>query len=136
MDENLYELLKNHSFWHWLPPEGGRYFDACFNMDWERIDHDAHIQSRGRVGYIISGHARLTTERGTVPAGEGAFFGVFQPSRPESRRVEETELWAVTDCTVLWLDADVLTSVCYAACWFHARLIREVDAWFENRREG
>ena len=132
MDEKLYELLKECPFWKWLPPEGGRYFDACFNMDWERVAAGDCCQSRGRVGYLISGYARLSAQRGVRRAGEDTFFGLFQPGRPESRQMEETELWAVTDCDILWLDAEVLTSVCYAACWFHARLIREVDAWFEK----
>lgn len=134
MDETLYERLKE--CWAWLPPEGGRYFDACFNMDWETVPAGARRESRGRVGYLISGRAQLRTQRGMVRAGADTFFGVSQPGRPESRRVEETELWAVTECAVLWLDADVLRNVCYAACWFHARLIREVDAWFAKGQEA
>ena len=129
MDETLYELLKDQPFWHWLPREGGRYFDACFHMDWETIPAGERRESRGRVGYLISGRAQLRSERGLVRAGEGQLFGVVQPGRPETRRMEETTLTAVTDCRVAWLDGDVLTSVCYAACWFHARLILEVEQW-------
>ena len=136
MDETLYALLKDHPFWKWLPPEGGQYFDACFNMDLQRVAAGERCESRGRVGYLISGSAQLHTPRGSEQAGEGTFFGVFQPRRSESRRTEETQLLAQTDCALLWMDADVLTSVCYAACWFHARLIREVDLWFEARQQG
>ena len=130
MDETLYALLKDQPFWSWLPREGGRYFDACFHMDWETLSAGEVRQSRGRMGYLISGHAHLEGAGGLRHAGEGAIFGIVQPGRSEMRRVEETSLRAVTTCRVLWLDADVLTSVCYAACWFHARLIREVDQWF------
>ena len=130
MDETLYALLKDQPFWSWLPREGGRYFDACFHMDWETLSAGEIRQSRGRMGYLISGHAHLEGAGGLRHAGEGAIFGIVQPGRSETRRVEETSLRAVTTCRVLWLDADVLTSVCYAACWFHARLIREVDQWF------
>ena len=122
MDEKLYELLKDQPFWRWLPPEGGRYFDACFNMDAETVPAGQHRQSAGRVGYLISGRARVNGD----PAGEGTFFGV-----KGDRSAEEADLWAVTECKVLWLDGDVLRHVCYAACWFHARLIREVDAYFQ-----
>ena len=132
MDEKLFEQLKDQPFWHWLPREGGRYFDACFNMDWEVVPAGEHRQSHGRVGYLISGRAQLRSESGLVRAGEGRLFGVIQPGRPESRRAEDTDLWAVTECRVLWLDGTVLSNVCYAACWFHARLIREVDAYFET----
>ena len=130
MDETLYALLKDQPFWSWLPREGGRYFDACFHMDWETLSAGEIRQSRGRMGYLISGHAHLEGAGGLRHAGEGAIFGIVQPGRSETRRVEETSLRAVTTCRVLWLDADVLTSVCYAACWFHARLIREVEQWF------
>lgn len=130
MDETLYALLKDQPFWSWLPREGGRYFDACFHMDWETLSAGEIRQSRGRMGYLISGHAHLEGAGGLRHAGEGAIFGIVQLGRSETRRVEETSLRAVTTCRVLWLDADVLTSVCYAACWFHARLIREVDQWF------
>ena len=130
MDETLYALLKDQPFWSWLPREGGRYFDACFHMDWETLSAGAIRQSRGRMGYLISGHAHLEGAGGLRHAGEGQIFGIVQPGRSETRRVEETSLRAVTACRVLWLDAEVLTSVCYAACWFHARLIREVDQWF------
>ena len=130
MDETLYALLKDQPFWSWLPREGGRYFDACFHMDWETLSAGEIRQSRGRMGYLISGHAHLEGAGGLRHAGEGQIFGIVRPGRSETRRVEETSLRAVTTCRVLWLDADVLTSVCYAACWFHARLIREVDQWF------
>ena len=130
MDERLYALLKDQPFWHWLPPEGGQYFDACFHMDCEEISAGGHCRSRGRVGYLISGRAQLRGQRGIRRAGAGTFFGALYPGKAEEN---ECELWAVTDCTVLWLDADVLTSVCYAACWFHARLIREVEAWLKNQ---
>ena len=130
MDETLYALLKDQPFWSWLPREGGRYFDACFHMDWETLSAGEIRQSRGRMGYLISGHAHLEGAGGLRHAGEGQIFGIVQPGRSETRRVEETSLRAVTTCRVLWLDADVLTSVCYAACWFHARLIWEVDQWF------
>ena len=130
MDETLYALLKDQPFWSWLPREGGRYFDACFHMDWETLSAGEIRQSRGRMGYLISGHAHLEGAGGLRHAGEGQIFGIVQPGRSETRRVEETSLRAVTTCRVLWLDAEVLTSVCYAACWVHARLIREADQWF------
>ena len=134
MDEKLYALLKDQSFWSWLPREGGAYFDACFHMDWETVSAGEVRQSRGRMGYLISGRAHLEGERGLIHAGEGQLFGIVQPGRRETRRAEETSLRAVTECRVVWLDGDVLTSVCYAACWFHARLIREVDQWFEANK--
>lgn len=134
MDEKLYELLKDQPFWQWLPREGGQYFDACFHMDWETVPAGERRESRGRMGYLISGRAQLQSEGSLVHAGEGEIFGVVQPGRPETRRAEETSLRAVTECRVMWLDAEVLTSVCYAACWFHARLIREVEQWFEANK--
>ena len=130
MDETLYALLKDQPFWSWLPREGGRYFDACFHMDCEEIPAGGHCRSQERVGYFVSGRAQLRGQRGIRRAGAGTFFGALYPGKAEEN---ECELWAVTDCTVLWLDADVLTSVCYAACWFHARLIREVEAWRKNQ---
>ena len=99
-------------------------------MDWEEIPAGGLCRSRGRVGYLISGRAQLRTPAGIRRAGEGVFFGALRPGSGD-----ESEFWAVTDCAVLWLDADVLTSVCYAACWFHARLIREVEAWLKTQTE-
>ena len=132
MDGKILTKLKTQPFWSWLPGEGSRYFDACFDMTTETIPAGEHRESRGRVGYLVSGRAQLTTQSGMDRAGEGTLFGVIQPGRPETRRAEETHLWAVTACEVLWLDGAVLRNVCYAACWFHARLIREVDGYFDK----
>ena len=136
MDEKLLEKLRSQPFWHWLPAEGGRYFDACFDMEAETIPAGGTPQSRGRVGDLISGRAQLRTEDGLTRSGEGTLFGAVQPGTAETRRPQETELWAVTECEVLWLDGTVLRNVCYAACWFHARFIWEAGAYFKaHRRE-
>ena len=95
MDEKLYALLKDQSFWSWLPREGGAYFDACFHMDWETVPAGEVRQSRGRMGYLISGRAHLEGSGGLVHAAGGEIFGIVQPGRRETRRAEETSLRAV-----------------------------------------
>ena len=36
-------------------------------------------------------------------------------------------LTAGEDCIVAWFRGDLVLHVCYRACWFHARLIQEID---------
>ena len=36
-------------------------------------------------------------------------------------------LTAGEDCAVAWFRRDLVLHVCYRACWFHARLIQEID---------
>ena len=130
----IWEELRREECWNRLPETGGEFFDACFDMEAETIPAGALRQSRGRVGYLISGRAQLRTEDDLIHAGEGTLFGAVQPGTAETRRPQETELWAVTECQVLWLDGAVLRNVCYAACWFHARFIWEAEAYFKAHR--
>ena len=134
MEQRLFEQLRSHAFWQWLPPEGPAYFDACFDMTAEAVPAGACRQSRGRVGYVVSGQGILSGAE-EQRAGVGDLFGVVQPGPGYSRRIVPAAFTAQQDSLILWLDGDVVRSVCYAACWFHARLIREVEEYFARRQE-
>ncbi len=68
-------------------------------------------------------------------AGPGFFFGAARTDRLEKVAAEET-LEAGTACLVAWFDFDVVLTVCYTACWFHARLIQEMERALDARRRA
>lgn len=127
----IWEELRREEFWNWLPKTGGEFFDACFDMAPETIAPGERRQSHGRVGYLLSGSAVLTAEGAARDAEKGTLFGA-----KDSRTALETELCARTPCTVFWMDGAILRSVCYSACWFHARFCKEAEAYFRKMGRG
>ena len=52
--------------------------------------------------------------------------------RGEKKSIAVT-LEAIEDCDVIWFDFELLRMVCYAACWFHVRFLKEIDRLLEQK---
>ena len=59
-------------------------------------------------------------------AEPGTLFGARRTDR-EEKEMAPAALTVATDCDVLWFQFDVVNMVCYQACWFHARLVQELE---------
>ena len=56
---------------------------------------------------------------------EKSIFAIEPETKNEISK--EVRIEAQNECLVVWFDAEVLNRVCYRACWFHARLISEMN---------
>ena len=116
--------LREDPLLFWLPAEGLETMGNCFDMQAEAVSAGACCRSNGRLGYLLRGRGELTGEPGNRTAAPGSIFGVI--IQEGTAHTVQACLRAETDCVLLWADGEILRSVCYGACWFHARFIREV----------
>ena len=73
-------------------------------------------ESRGRLGYLLSG--RLHTADGEA-VRPGELFGLSAAGGGRC-------LTAQVPSTVIWMDREIMTRVCYFDCWFHGRFVTEL----------
>ena len=116
----------------WLPEEGLETLGACFDLTEERIPAGETRNSRGRIGGLLSGRGRLRAENGETVLSSVSLLGITVTDRGERRPVA-AELTAEEDCTVLWFSFEMVRMVCYAACWFHVRFLKEIDRLLEEK---
>ena len=116
----------------WLPEEGLETLGACFDLTEERIPAGETRNSRGRIGCLLSGRGRLRAENGETVLSSVSLLGITVTDRGERRPVA-AELTAEEDCTVLWFSFEMVRMVCYAACWFHVRFLKEIDRLLEEK---
>ena len=116
----------------WLPEEGLETLGACFDLTEERIPAGESRDSEGRIGCLLSGRGRLRTESGETAISSVSLLGITVTDRGERRPVA-AELTAEEDCTVLWFSFEMVRMVCYAACWFHVRFLKEIDRLLEEQ---
>ena len=72
--------MREHPLFAWLPEEGFETFEACFDMEAENLGAGERRESRGRLGYLLSG--RLHTADGEA-VRPGELFGPFGGWRRE-----------------------------------------------------
>lgn len=76
----------------------------------------------GRIGCLLRGNAEFRADDGTRTSARGDVFALDR-----NRSSFPGVLTAGEDCAVAWFRRDLVLHVCYRACWFHARLIQEID---------
>lgn len=116
----------------WLPEEGLETLGACFDLTEERIPAGETRDSAGRIGCLLSGSGTLRTAAGETSVSSVSLLGIRVTDRGE-RRPMDAALTAAEDCTVLWFSFELVRMVCYAACWFHVRFLREIDRLLEQQ---
>lgn len=131
MDLPIDQIMKRPLF-AWLPRSGMDMLANCFNMEAERIPAGEKRSTRGRIGYLLSGCAIIPD--GQTPVGQDNLLGVRCLENHEIQ-AEETSLTAVEACCVLWMEEEILTSVCYRACWFHGRFITEMKRMLFSQQD-
>ena len=116
----------------WLPEEGLETLGACFDLTEERILAGETRSSDGRIGCLLSGRGRLRPKRGETALASVSLLGITVTDRGERCPVAAA-LTAEEDCTVLWFRFEMVRMVCYAACWFHVRFLKEIDRLLEEQ---
>lgn len=96
----------------------------CFDMYAEKLLTGQVIDSKGRLGYLLSGQVVLLDKIPQSVTSDMAFGVQYKHGREASPN--EIQLKALEDSVIIWADAEIMTSVCYRACWFHGRFIDEV----------
>lgn len=124
------DLWDHHEIFSWLPDEGLETLGACFNLTVEPLKEGETRHSAGRVAYLLRGKARTDTDKGEVAAG--TLLGIKVTERGEKKSIAVT-LEAIEDCDVIWFDFELLRMVCYAACWFHVRFLKEINRLLEQK---
>lgn len=110
----------------WLPDKGLETLNACFDMAGEALSAGERRDTGGRIGYLLQGTLRLREGGTDRPVTPGTLLGIRRDSR--GRKVPApSAITAAEDAVVIWWRFDVVETVCYQACWFHARLIRELE---------
>ena len=117
-------LLKTELF-AWTAPEDLEVLANCFDWEEERLAAGEHRKGMGRIGCLLEGAA----ERHRAIVAAGAVFGLPRDGEPDPK----SAVTARTDCRILWMDGDIMTSVCYRACWFHGRFVTEVRKRLERQ---
>ena len=125
------ELLRQPLF-AWMPPEAPRTFQDCFDLEAEELAPGERRESRGRIGYVLSGALELEGGETGLAAPERV-FGLLD-ARAGQVRVEEVCLTAREPSVVIWMNREIMTSVCYFDCWFHGRFVTEMRAYLAAQR--
>ena len=125
--------MEQHEPWNrdnvfsWLPEDGLETLGACFDLTTEYLKKGEIRIGTNRVAYLLRG--TILTNQKEIPAG--TLLGIAVTERGEKRSVPVT-LEALEDSELLWFDFELLRTVCYAACWFHVRFLKEIDRLLEQ----
>lgn len=114
--EGLLTELLDRALFGWMTREDLAMLANCFDLREERLAAGDYRVCGGRMGYLLSGTAADEAGR---PLEPGDLLGVPGVPTPESFTASE-------GCRILWMDGEIMTSVCYRACWFHGRFVTEV----------
>ena len=107
----------------WLPDEAFPILNACFDLETEALSAGSCRETAGRMGYLLQGTGTVNG----APLNPGELFGVCRTGQGEKQAVSGV-FRAESDCRIFWIQVDAVNRACYRGCWFHARLIQELDA--------
>ena len=117
MAQTLYDHIAADPRLSFLPPECEEVFSGCFDMRLLELAPGARFDTAGCVAYLLEGSGEI----GAWDTDSGVFFGVSADGRPQ-RQTFTTH----TSCLLLLWNDDVITRVCYRACWFHVKFLNMV----------
>lgn len=122
-DRDLPGLCAGDPHLGWLPEDAFEVLPACFQIRAQRLPAGEAADTAGRIGYLLRGSAAC----GGRVLSPGTLAGVRRGGDGRPAPAAE-RLTAREDCVILWLEFQVLRSVCYRACWFHVRLLQVLDS--------
>ena len=128
--EPRYEELTALPLMSYLPAEAMDVMPNCFELRFENINAGSTRSSKGRLGYLVSGRGSI---RGRELRTDDVFGAGENPMTGKLRLVDEI-FSAASDSRVLWLEGEILSNVCYRACWFHGRLVQELTRRLKEAR--
>ena len=118
----------------WMDREARDMLENCFDWTEETLPPGAAVQTAGRVGWLLSGEGLFDPSDPADPAeaagskivSQGGVIGVKRAANGDRER-EDGTVTAKALCEIAWFDYDLLRFSCYRGCWFHARVMREVE---------
>ena len=102
-------------------------FQNCFDLEAVALRSGERLDCAGRLGLVLSGEVAC----GETVLAPGALLGAARDEVGRPRPFPVSVLARRDSEIALW-DGAVLTSVCYRACWFHGRLVLEVEKRLED----
>lgn len=127
------EALLHAQLFNWMSESDFEMLANCFDMEVEQLSAGKSCESRGRLGYLLFGSGCVCHGDWKAPVVAGAVWGLENDPASDFSPAKET-LTAWEDCQLIWLNYDIMTSVCYRACWFHGRFITEAKKCLEQQR--
>ena len=118
----MLELLHQVPLFVWMPEEGQETLSNCFDLCVEELKAGETRSTEESIGCLLRGKADFRTDDGSRTLAPGDVFALDRDRNPLPG-----VLTAGEDCAVAWFREDLVLHVCYRACWFHARLIQEID---------
>ena len=115
----------------WLEGDALETLGNCFDVEAERLKAGETCESGNRFGYLLRGSGRVQMEDEAAALEAGALLGVI-PGGARGYLWTDAAYTAGSDSVVLWFQRDALEFACYRGCWFHARLIREIQTLLGN----
>ena len=112
----------------WMDQEARAMLENCFDWEEETLPPGASARTAGRVGWILSGKGQFAPVDAAEPraVSRGMFIGVKRAANGD-REMEDGAMTAEEPCEIAWFGYDLLRFSCYRGCWFHARVMREVE---------
>ena len=132
--EKLEEELEQHEDFSFF--ENGKYDNLgnCFDFTYETIPAGESRKTDGRIGILVRGEGSYDFRGEKKHASRFDVFGLEYNQWGNSEPAP-TVFTAETDGRVIWADYNVCTSVCYASCWYHGQLIREIKEAYGRQHD-
>ena len=127
----LKDLIAGDVHFCWMEGDAFETLSNCFDVETERLKPGESCKSAGRFGYLLQGSGTIRMESNAAEIETGGLLGVI-PGGERGHLWVEAEFTAGADSVVLWFQRDALEFACYRGCWFHARLIREIQTLLGN----
>ena len=115
----------------WLEGDALETLGNCFDVEAEWLKAGETCKSGSRFGYLLHGSGTVQMEEKTSALEAGVLLGVV-PGGDRGYLWRDAAYTAGSDSLVLWFQRDALEFACYRGCWFHARLIREIQTLLGN----
>ncbi len=127
MEQHL-DALRQQPLFSWMPLQGLNLFQGCFDLTVQELPAGSSSPVQNKIGCLLQGEASLQSDRASRRLLPGELFGAALDSAGVPCPEDGTLAPSPEGCTVVWMEFDILRSVCYRACWFHARFVQEVLA--------
>lgn len=127
----LEEMIAKDAHFYWMEGDAFETLSNCFDVEAEWLKEGETCQSAGRFGYLLQGSGMIQMQSATAAIETGALLGIV-PGGARGYVWEDADFTAGVESVVLWFQRDALEFACYRGCWFHARLIREVQMILGN----
>ena len=126
------ELIARDAHFCWMEGDALETLSNCFDAEAERLNPGEVCKSAGRFGYLLQGSGIMQMESEVSERRAGGLLGVI-PGGARGHLWVDAEFTAASESVILWFQPDALEFACYRGCWFHARLIREIQTLLGNQ---